>query len=67
MFEVQASDDAGGTTTDDPQASVTTIGDPASVAPPNDPTIATDFSDSVRFLYEGPNALQLGVAPVAVP
>jgi RHS repeat-associated protein len=35
--------------------------DPASVAPPNDPTVATTFLDSFGFLFDGPQPVQRGV------
>jgi hypothetical protein len=37
--------------------------DPAAVAPPLDPTVATRMADAVAFLYAGENPIQLGVAP----
>ncbi|MBL8510424.1 MAG: hypothetical protein JNM52_02155, partial [Betaproteobacteria bacterium] len=37
--------------------------DPVTVAPPVDRSIITPIADSVTFLYTGPNAIQLGVAP----
>ncbi|MEW6744381.1 MAG: RHS repeat-associated core domain-containing protein [Planctomycetota bacterium] len=37
--------------------------DPADRAPPNDPTVATDFAASTEFLYTGPDPIQTGVAP----
>ncbi|MGH8474249.1 MAG: PKD domain-containing protein [Methylococcales bacterium] len=37
--------------------------DPSTIAPPINPTIATTVFDSTKFLYEGPNAIQTGVAP----
>ncbi len=37
--------------------------DPASVAPPLDPTVATDLLTATAFLYTGPNPIQTGVAP----
>jgi RHS repeat-associated protein len=42
---------------------VTVPPDPATIAPPNDLSVVTDFADSTRFLYEGPDAIQLDVAP----
>jgi RHS repeat-associated protein len=50
-------------------ASAVTVGaggvppDPASVAPPLDPTVATDLYDETEFLYSGANPIQTGVAP----
>lgn len=35
--------------------------DPATVAPPLDPAVVTDFGGSVGFLYSGPNPIQTGV------
>lgn len=35
--------------------------DPATVAPPNDPTVATDIADATEFLYTGSNPIQVGV------
>jgi RHS repeat-associated protein len=37
--------------------------DPASVAPPNDPTVPTDILASTAFLYTGDDPIQEGVAP----
>ncbi|MEO8133023.1 MAG: RHS repeat-associated core domain-containing protein [Betaproteobacteria bacterium] len=37
--------------------------DPATVAPPPDPTVATTIFDGTGFLYTGPNPIQTGVAP----
>jgi RHS repeat-associated protein len=37
--------------------------DPATVAPDIDPTVATNLFDATRFLYEGPDSIQKGVAP----
>jgi len=37
--------------------------DPASVAPPLDPTVATDMYTATKFLYSGDNLIQYGVAP----
>jgi len=37
--------------------------DPATVAPPIDPTVPTRMADSTAFLYTGPDAIQTGVAP----
>ncbi len=36
--------------------------DPASLAPPLEPTLATTVSDATEFLYTGTNAIQSGVA-----
>ena len=36
---------------------------PGNPPSPIDPTVATDFGQSTTFLYEGPNAQQVGVAP----
>lgn len=36
---------------------------PASVAPPLDASVATDFAVSVAFLYTGTNPIQVGVRP----
>ncbi len=35
---------------------------PATVAPPLDPTVTTQFGTATEFLYTGPNAVQTGVA-----
>lgn len=35
--------------------------DPATIAPPLNPTIVTPFVDSTSFLYTGPNAIQRGL------
>jgi RHS repeat-associated protein len=40
--------------------------DPADVAPPLDPTVASDFVDATRFLYSGPSPIQRGVEPDAI-
>jgi RHS repeat-associated protein len=37
--------------------------DAASIAPDNDPTVATTVLNSTRFLYEGVDPIQAGVAP----
>lgn len=37
--------------------------DPAAVAPPIDPTVATDIAAATAFLYTGLNPIQTGVAP----
>ncbi|GLS04988.1 hypothetical protein GCM10007860_21370 [Chitiniphilus shinanonensis] len=37
--------------------------DPATLAPPLDPTVPTRLADSTAFLYTGPNAIQTGVEP----
>ncbi|MEO8132496.1 MAG: RHS repeat-associated core domain-containing protein, partial [Betaproteobacteria bacterium] len=37
--------------------------DPATVAPPTDPTITTTLIVATGFLYTGPNPIQTGVAP----
>ncbi|GAA5787216.1 hypothetical protein YWS52_35430 [Chitiniphilus shinanonensis] len=37
--------------------------DPATLAPPLDPTVPTRLVDSTAFLYTGPNAIQTGVEP----
>jgi RHS repeat-associated protein len=37
--------------------------DPATVASPNDPTVATSLFAASAFLYAGPNPIQTGVAP----
>ena len=36
---------------------------PADVAPPLDPTVATDINTATAFLYTGENPIQTGVAP----
>ncbi len=36
--------------------------DPATVAPPTDPTVATDIASATAFLYSGSNPIQTGVA-----
>ena len=40
--------------------------DPATVAPPLDPTVATNMYDSTAFLYSGPYPIQTGVASGAI-
>ena len=37
--------------------------DPSTVAPPIDPTVATDIASATSFLYTGANPIQTGVAP----
>jgi hypothetical protein len=37
--------------------------DPSTVAPPVDPTVATDIASATSFIYSGPNPIQTGVAP----
>lgn len=37
--------------------------DPATVATPIDPTVATTLADATGFLYSGPKPIQTGVAP----
>lgn len=37
--------------------------DPATVAPPILPSVATSLSTATRFLYTGPNPIQTGVSP----
>jgi RHS repeat-associated protein len=37
--------------------------DPATLAPPLDPTVGADLCTQVAFLYTGPDAIQTGVAP----
>lgn len=37
--------------------------DPATVAPPIDPTVVTTLGDATAFLYTGPKPIQTGVAP----
>jgi RHS repeat-associated protein len=37
--------------------------DPSTVAPPLDPTVATNLNDATSFLYSGPTPIQTGVAP----
>jgi RHS repeat-associated protein len=37
--------------------------DPASVAPPTDPTVVTEFAGATAFLYTGGTPIQTGVAP----
>ena len=40
--------------------------DPATVAPPLDPSVPTDHFESLRFLFEGAAPIQEGVAPGAI-
>jgi hypothetical protein len=40
--------------------------DPTMIAPPLDPTVATDIADSIKFLYEGNDPIQSGVEEGAV-
>lgn len=37
--------------------------DPATTAPPINPTVATNPFDATKFIYTGPNAIQTGVVP----
>jgi RHS repeat-associated protein len=37
--------------------------DPGTVAPPPDPTVASDLARDTEFLYTGPDPIQTGVAP----
>lgn len=37
--------------------------DPATFAPPHDPTVPTNIATGTAFLYTGPNAIQTGVNP----
>jgi hypothetical protein len=37
--------------------------DPATVAPPNNPTVATTLYNSIQFLFTDPQPIQTGVAP----
>ena len=37
--------------------------DPATFAPPVDPSVATDIASSTAFLYSGANPIQTGVTP----
>jgi RHS repeat-associated protein len=37
--------------------------DPATIAPPLNPTQITNLKDATQFLYTGPDAIQTGVAP----
>ncbi|MEM7479685.1 MAG: RHS repeat-associated core domain-containing protein [Acidobacteriota bacterium] len=46
-----------------PGQGVTLPPNPPEVAPPLDPTTATDFAEEVEFLTTGPNPIQTGVAP----
>lgn len=40
--------------------------DPATVAPPLDPTVATNFAEATRFLYSGSNPIQRELDPEAL-
>jgi cysteine-rich repeat protein len=52
------------TTTSTSTTTTTTLPpDPASVAPPLDPTVVYDVATATEFLYTGPNPIQTGVAP----
>jgi hypothetical protein len=61
VVSLTSSDAAGNTST----ATTVTIvpPDPALVAPPNDPTVATTLYTSVQFLFTGAQPIQTGVAP----
>jgi hypothetical protein len=39
--------------------------DPTAFAPPVDQTVATSLDQTATFLYEGPTAIQTGVAPAS--
>jgi RHS repeat-associated protein len=39
---------------------------PVPTAPPLDATVASNFADAFKFLYDGPNAVQKGIAPGAI-
>jgi RHS repeat-associated protein len=53
----------GGTTTTTSSTTTTTLPpDPATIAPPLDPTVATDVFTATEFLYTGPEPIQTGVA-----
>ncbi|HYM59277.1 MAG TPA: IPT/TIG domain-containing protein, partial [Thermoanaerobaculia bacterium] len=45
------------------QSTQTLPPDPATVAPPIDPTVVTTLFESTKFLYTGTNPIQTGVAP----
>ena len=49
-----------------PTSGVVLPPEPADVAPPIDPTVATDTYEATRFLYEAPTPIQTGVAPGAI-
>ena len=57
----QLSSSAGLTITVNPAVALPP--DPTTVAPPLDPTVATDGGTSTEFLYTGDNPIQTGVAP----
>jgi RHS repeat-associated protein len=65
--------DQAGNTTGEMTVSFTIISsgptlppDPATVAPPLDPTIATDLGSATKFLYTGTNPIQTGVDPETI-
>ena len=63
-FQLQAGDAAGNWSAGGPIASVTTTPpDPQLIAPPIDLTVSTTLASATSFLYTGPNAIQMGVAP----
>ncbi|HEY3489693.1 MAG TPA: PASTA domain-containing protein [Candidatus Deferrimicrobiaceae bacterium] len=43
--------------------SITIPPDPATIAPPPEPTIATNIASSTRYIYSGDNPIQTGVSP----
>lgn len=47
-------------------ADLTVLGTSAGTPPPNDPSTVTDFLASTQFLWDGPNAVQKGVADGAI-
>lgn len=65
-YRVVASGAADSVTSDAVTLTVTAVAglpaDPATTAPPVDPTVAPDLLSTTAFLYTGPNPLQTGVA-----
>lgn len=67
QVEVRAADAVGNESAPGPRGSVAALPpDPATVAPPLDRTRIATFDEQVSFLWEGANALQVGVAPGAI-
>lgn len=67
-YTARAFDDAENRGTSTPTSITVAIGsgtwvppDPATVAPPNDLTVATDIAAATKFLYTGSNPIQVGV------
>jgi len=63
-FQVQAGNSAGNWSLDGPMVTYVAVpADPVLIAPPVDRSIPTTVFDSTSFIYTGPDAVQIGVAP----